>query len=377
MKKIGHVITGLEPGGAENLLLRLAGRLEGADFRQSVLSFRSGGRLESAFTGMGIPVEGLGLRKNGGDAFRLFRLWGWLREGKFDLVQTWLPDPNVVGGLAAWTLGIPVVWGLHQANLSPELNGARTLRMLRWGARWSRRVPRRIVCVGEAVRLAHVAAGFSPDPMRVIPLGFDTDLFRPRPDVRAAVRLSWGVTPENPVIGLVARYDPHKDIPTFLDAARILKSKRPDARFVLCGSGMERGNAVLSEALEARNLRDVILLGQRDQVQDVFPGFDVATLSSVSEGFPSVLGEAMACGVPCAATAVGDIAELLGDTGRTVPAKHPSALAEAWGDLLALSPEERRNRGLAGRARIEKNFSVGSVAARYRALYDEVLGAPR
>ncbi|MBL0059825.1 MAG: glycosyltransferase [Elusimicrobia bacterium] len=293
------------------------------------------------------------------------------------MVQTWLPDPNVVGGLAAWTLGIPVVWGLHQANLSPGLNGARTLRMLRWGARLSCRIPRRIVCVGEAVRLAHVAAGYDPGPMRVIPLGFDTDLFRPRPNVRAAVRLSWGVTPENPVIGLVARYDPHKDIPTFLDAAQIFKNKRPDARFVLCGAGMERSNAVLLHALGARGLDDMILLGQQENVQDILPGFDVATLSSVSEGFPSVLGEAMACGVLCAATAVGDVVALLGDTGRTVPARDPAVLSEAWGALLALSPEERRSRGLAGRDRIEKHFSMGSVAARYRALYDEALGAPR
>lgn len=226
------------------MLVRLAERLEGSDLRQGVLTFRAGGRLAHRFREMGIPVEALGLKKGPGDAFRLLRLWGWLRSGKFDLVQTWLPDPNVVGGSAAWTLGIPVVWGLHQANLSPALNGPRTRRMIRWGAWLSHRVPRRIVCVGEAVRRAHVDMGFDPDPMRVIPLGFDTDLFRPRPQAREAVRLAWRTAPEVPVIGLVARYDPHKDVPTFLDAARSFRSRHPKARFVLCGAGMEWANAL-------------------------------------------------------------------------------------------------------------------------------------
>ena len=121
----------------------------------------------------------------------------------------------------------------------------------------------------------------------------------------------------------------------------------------------------------------MILLGPRDNLQDVIPGFDVATLSSVGEGFSSVLGESMACGVPCVATQVGDIPHLLGPAGLAVPARDPSALAGAWGALLDLSLEERRNRGLAGRDRIEKHFGLREIVARYRALYDEVLSVPR
>jgi glycosyltransferase involved in cell wall biosynthesis len=98
--------------------------------------------------------------------------------------------------------------------------------------------------------------------------------------------------------------------------------------------------------------------------------------SSISEAFPLVVGEAMACGVPCAVTDVGDSALLVGPTGVVVPPRDPAALAAAWGRVLAATPDERRATGLAARQRVRERFSLGDVGRRYEALYEELARKP-
>jgi glycosyltransferase involved in cell wall biosynthesis len=104
----------------------------------------------------------------------------------------------------------------------------------------------------------------------------------------------------------------------------------------------------------------------------VWNAVDVATLSSLGEAFPLALGEAMACGVPCVATDVGDSALLVADTGRIVPPRDPDALAAAWEALVAMGAAGRERLGRAARARVEARFGIGRVAARYADLWRRV-----
>ncbi len=106
---------------------------------------------------------------------------------------------------------------------------------------------------------------------------------------------------------------------------------------------------------------------------DMYAAFDIATLSSAfGEGFPNVLGEAMASGLPCVATDIGDAAELLGQTGVVVPPRDPQALAAAWQTLIAIGAEGRRLLGEEARARIARDYCLGAAVARYEALYDDI-----
>jgi glycosyltransferase involved in cell wall biosynthesis len=103
-------------------------------------------------------------------------------------------------------------------------------------------------------------------------------------------------------------------------------------------------------------------------------GLDVLTVSSAwGEGFPNVVGEAMACAVPCVVTDVGDSAAIVGDTGRVVPPRDTQALVAGWLHLLDLGAQARRNLGLEARQRIQEHFSLPSVVARYESLYGQVL----
>jgi glycosyltransferase involved in cell wall biosynthesis len=117
----------------------------------------------------------------------------------------------------------------------------------------------------------------------------------------------------------------------------------------------------------------IILLGERDDIPQLFAALDLLALASCSEGFPNVLGEAMACGVPCVTTDVGDAARIVGDTGFVAPGGNDPAFAAALDRALSVSPSERKELGARARARIIETYSIDVVAERYAGLYHEVL----
>jgi glycosyltransferase involved in cell wall biosynthesis len=183
-----------------------------------------------------------------------------------------------------------------------------------------------------------------------------------------------GFDDSQPVVGLIARYNPIKDHPNFLEAARILAAQFPDLRFVLAGRDITPANAALSSLIAACGLQDrVLLLGARDDAPRLMQALDVLALSSAfGEGFPNVIGEAMACGVPVVATDIGDSQMIIGDTGVVVPLRDPQALADGLARVLRLSAQERRDWGLRARARIAAEFSIEQIASRYEAMYQSL-----
>jgi glycosyltransferase involved in cell wall biosynthesis len=152
----------------------------------------------------------------------------------------------------------------------------------------------------------------------------------------------------------------------------------PAIVFVLLGSGIEPGNPDLVRAIDAEGLMPRLrLLGERADMHAVYPALDIATLSSAfGEGFPNVMAEAMACGVPCVATDSGDAAEILGEFGIIVPPRDPEALAEGWRRMIALGAEGRHTLGMRARARIVENYGLDQIVARFEGLYCEIADRP-
>ena len=176
------------------------------------------------------------------------------------------------------------------------------------------------------------------------------------------------------LIGLVARFDPMKDHGNFFRGARHLLNEaeeKDNLHFVLAGRGIDAANAALKDFISEYGLENrTHLLGERTDIPFVTSALDIATSSSTGEGFPNAVGEAMACGVPCVVTDVGDSAWIVGDTGRIVPPREPTALAEAWGELICMEDERRRSLGEAARRRIIENFSIDTVVRQYEAVYE-------
>jgi glycosyltransferase involved in cell wall biosynthesis len=371
-----HVIVGLDIGGAEMVLYRLLTQLDRARFAAHVVSLRDIGPVGRRLMADGWPVYALGMRSGGVAALppALVRLVGLMRALRPHVVQTWMYHADLLGGLAAKLAGgIPVAWNLRQSNLAPQFNKRSTLLLIRACALLSHGLPARIVCGSEAARRAHARLGYARTKMCVIPNGFDLALFKPDAEARVAVRQELGLAADTPLIGMMARFDPQKNHRTFVAAAGLLHAHCPTVHFLLCGGGVTWENRALAAWIDGAGLRARChLLGEREDMPRLTAALDVATLSSRGEGFPNALGEAMACGVPCVVTDVGDAGAIVGETGRLVPPGHPEALARAWAELLACSEEERRALGAAARERIAACFSLEQVVDQYEALWEQL-----
>jgi glycosyltransferase involved in cell wall biosynthesis len=162
-----------------------------------------------------------------------------------------------------------------------------------------------------------------------------------------------------------------KDHETFLRAAALFSHHDPDARFVLCGAGCGPDSETMRPLIESLGLADrVLLLGERTDLHNIYPAFDVLSQSSAyGEGLPNVVIEAMACGVPCVATDVGDSRDVIGETGLVLPPRDPQALACGWEKVFAGHPGTL---GENARLRILECYSIDRACIGYEALYDHL-----
>jgi glycosyltransferase involved in cell wall biosynthesis len=370
MIRVVHVITGLEPGGAEHQLVNVVTHLDRSRFDPVVISLTGRGPLAEPLEAAGIPVHAVRVAT---DPLAPLRI---LRAERPDLVETWLYKADLIGSLATIAATrAPLLWSVHQTDLQPEAGLRSNVLAARICALLSRWIPTLILCVSPEAARAHAAMGYRADKFRVVPNGFDTDRFQPDEGARAAVRQEIGWERSTPIVGLVARFDPQKDHRTFAVAARRVLDEIPDVRFVLCGRGITTENADLVDLMKHNGIKDrVALLGVRDDMPAVTAALDVAVSSSAfGEAFSIAIGEAMATGVPCVVTDCGNAARLVGDAGRVVPVRDPVALAGGMIELLRFNDDQRRVMGARGRERIIAEYSLESVVRRYEQTYDEVL----
>ena len=373
--RIVHIITDLEIGGAEIMLANLLSAMNRSRFKPEVIALGERGPLALRIEALDIPVRVLGMERGSASPTDLIRLTRWLRESRPHLIQSWMYHANLAGGLAAkFAGGIPVIWSIHASHLEPTTTRRRTTWMIGLSGKLSGWLPTRIVYCSEVSYRLHESLGYADDRKLIIPNGFDIDVFIPDPGVRAAVREELGVSEETPLIGMVARFDPQKDHENFFNAAALLHVKIPEAEFVLCGPGITADNTVMRSWMDQFDLAGHChLLGQRGDVERILASLDVAsTASSYGEAFPMVVGEAMACGVPCVVTNIGDSSIIIGDTDRTVPPRDPEALADAWAEILGQDAASRRRLGDAARERIIELYSLGQVTNLYEELYEQI-----
>jgi glycosyltransferase involved in cell wall biosynthesis len=369
--RVAHVITDLDCGGAETMLYKIVAATQAYGLTHSIASLIDGGVFASRLTSDGVSVTSMGMHPGKPDLRAVPRLIHWLRRERPDVVQSWMYHADLLAGMAALAAGrVPVVWGIRQADVDPRTAKTFTRWTRSTCARLSGVLADRVVCCAESARRSHAAIGYRADRMIVIPNGFDLAKFVRDASAGARIRHELSIPDEGPVVGLLARFHPDKDHANFLAAARLIARASPRATFVLAGDGVEWSNAALVSQIG--DLRNIRLLGRRSDVTSLLSCMDVMALSSRSEAFPNVLGEAMSCGVPCVATDCGDSREIIGATGRVVPPRDPAALADGILELLALAPSERAAMGIAATARVRERYDIRVVARQYADLYREV-----
>lgn len=373
--KLAFVITDLSTGGAETMLLKLLTYLDRSRFSPTVISLIGQGDIGPHIQALGIPVYTLGMSRIAPNPIIVFRLTRILRQLQPDVVHTWMPHADLLGGLAARLARCNrVIWCVRLSNLSRTLNKRTTLLVIKVCALLSRCIPARILFCSLRAKEVFSEVGYTSSKLHVVPNGFELGRFVPDAAARSCVRAELGLASGARLVGLIARYDPLKNQFGFIDAAARVHAQLPDVHFVLAGTGVDATNTELNAAIAAKALEAHIhLVGRRHDLPRLMASLDVLASSSHGEGFPNVLGEAMACGVPCVVTDVGDSAEIVGNTGRVVPAGDMAGLAREMVLVLRLPPEAKAALGLRARERVVENYEIGLVTRLYESVYEQTM----
>jgi len=375
-----HIITRLIVGGAQENTMLTAALLDPSRYTVDVVSgpqTGSEGSLIPEVRARGVHLTILPslVREVNPfkDAAALVALTRFIKQGRYDVVHTHSSKAGILGRWAAYLAGVPIIvhtvhgWGHH--NRQHPL--VRRFYILL--ERVTQRITDRLIVVSPRNIEKGLADGIAaPEKYVTIRSGIELDRFRSPSRPREALRAELGIPSDVAVVGTVTRLSPQKAPLDFVDAASQVVAQRQDAHFVIVGDGPLRAD--VEARVTALGLTErVHLTGLRRDVPDLMHSFDVFALTSLWEGLPRVLPQAMAAGLPIVATAVDGNAEAVTDgvNGLLPPPGDPRAMAVALLRLLEDPPLARRM-GEAGRTRAEE-FGARKMICDVAALYEALL----
>jgi glycosyltransferase involved in cell wall biosynthesis len=365
--KVLFFIRALDVGGTQRQLLMLAHRLVARGHNVAIAVLYARGEINPGLPG---AVRIMPLQKKGrwhlmGPLLRLRRL---MRSERPDVVYAFLSTQTTFAAiLLPGDLQTRLVFGIRAAGMATHFYDTASALTLWLEARLASRAD--LVIANSRAAMSDAALrGMPVGRMIVIPNGIDTVAMAPDAEAGAAQRRAWGLAHDAFVIGCVARFDPMKDHTNLLKAAAMFLRHHGDVHFVCIGYGRSDYVGELKALGQKLGLADrVAWVDGVVATHAAYNAFDIATLSSsFGESFPNVVGEAMACGVPVAATDLGDVKQIIGECGEVVPPRQPAALCTAWERLrqrLECGPELRA----AARAAIVERYSVESMVLRTEA----------
>jgi glycosyltransferase involved in cell wall biosynthesis len=305
------------------------------------------------------------------DIKTLFALYQLFRREKPDIVHTHTAKAGIVGRWAAKLAGVPVIVHTFHGHVFAGYFGPTKTRFFILLEQVTSRITDTVLTLTEGLRreLADTYKVARPEKITVLPLGLDLAPFANAPRKSGAFRAAWGIPSDVPLIGVVGRFVPVKNHALFLEAAAKIHAIRPDVRFVMIGDGELRDD--LERQIDRLGLRGFITLtGWQRDLPQAYADMDVMVISSVNEGTPVTVIEALAAGCPVVATAVGGLPDLLegGRFGQLTPSGDAEALAQALLNTLKTPPDVRE----AQRAMIDR-YGIGRLIDDLTALYRGLL----
>ena len=374
--KILYIISGLPTGGAEMMLYKLLSVIDRDIFEPVVISLTDYGSLGNNIKNLNIPVYKMEMKAGFPNPYKVWGFIKLIRKIKPELIQGWMYHGNLAALLAKWVLPnrVFLLWNIRHTPDDLKKEKRLTALVIRLGAKFSSH-PDRIIYNSNVSEQKHELLGYDNKNKSIIPNGFNCEQFKPFDNAKSKLRYSLGLKKDTLLIGLVARYHIMKDHVTFLHSAGKLNKTYPEIHFVLMGQDVDKNNHLLIKLIENLKItKNVHLLGKRMDVDEITAGLDIAcSSSSWGESFSNAIGEAMACGIPCIVTDVGDSAWIVGETGIVVKPGDRKAFTGAMITLIKMSFEERLRLGKLARNRIIKLFSLDPVVKQYEDMYQNLL----
>jgi glycosyltransferase involved in cell wall biosynthesis len=380
--KVLFLVRDLAVGGSQRQLGVLAAGLARRGHDAAVAVLYAGGALEASLAGSGARLISIEKASRWDVVAPLARLRRLFVGERPDLVYAFLPTQTTLAALLLPArLPTKLVFGLRAGGM--QLDRYDTLNALSYRTEaWLSGRADLIIANARAIRVDAAGRGLPASRIAIVANGIDTDAMRPDRAAGHALRRawahSWGLADDAFIIGCVARLDPMKDHPNFLHAAARFAQEHPQARFVCAGDGPAGYRGELAALASSLGLADrLVWAGEIGEVRAAYNAFDIATLpSAFGEGFPNVVGEAMACGIPVVATDVGDTAAIVRPHGEVVPPGRPDLLCAGWAALrrrLAENPDLRT----AARDSIVANYGLDAMVRRTEAVLSQlVAGRP-
>jgi len=304
---------------------------------------------------------------------RMFNLWtiwkltGVLKQEKVDILHCHLHKASVYGAIAARVAGVPVVFShVHGLNRSKS---------------WQRKLINRLVlrkvnkifAVGESVRKDVLESNPFLSPEKVVSLGNSIDYGRyNQVEIsKQQAKEDIGLKADSFVFGTIGRLTSTKGYSYLIEAFAQLKEQIPSAHLIFVGEGRLQ-NELEQQAAETPYADSIHFLGPRSDITSILKAIDVSVLSSIAEGLPRSLLEAMAARVPCIGTKVGGIPEILadGEFGYLVSPKDDDALAEAMMKIANISEQERERLIKKARQRVTDEYSHEIVRKKLENIYE-------
>lgn len=375
MKKIDnifvvHFIPTLEAGGAETQLQNLVCYAKKMGISSKIVTLSN---LETNISlniqGKGIPIEVIDFSKGKVKGlFKLCKLFYKLDANNI-VLHSWMYHANFLTILAKcinWKLKI--VWAVRRTEIPKSGGAAFFAKICSW---FSFFVPNKIVFNSNTGKKTHMDIGYFDQKSCVIPNAIDCEKYKPNIDSSSDIQCVNSDLKNIKKIGVIGRYMPVKGHLNLFKALSLLPSNVIYS-CILVGRGISSAKPLQNHLISNKLVDKLVFLGERTDIPELLSTFDFLVLPSDSEGFPNVVAEAMAAGVPCIVTNVGDTADIVGGTGIVVPNNTPENLAKAILFWINLDKEELTLKGIEASKRINDNYSLNNVWNNYKNFYERL-----
>jgi len=371
-RRVLHIISGLDTGGAEMMLYKILAHSENYDVEYLVISIRKPGPIATKIRDLGFEVQTLNI----GAGFWHVCIFLPLLISKTigfrpDVIQGWMYHGNLFAMISAFFFPKKVMlcWNVRQSLYDIKKEKLFT-RLTIWICKIFSKIPSHILYNSILSAQQHEQYGFCSHQRMIIFNGFETEKFKRSQQLKVSIKKELNINTKY-IVGHIGRFHPKKDHNTLFLVARKILEEMDDVTFVFVGKDILPSNRVLAGYIDDSYIGEKVkLLGERKDIARILTAMDIlVSTSGWGEGFSNVIGEAMSTGVLCVVTNVGDAKNIIGETGVAVPPYSIDQISREVVKILHFSDEQRLTRGEEARRRIIEYYSIDKITKKYLSLY--------